>query len=115
MNNIEKALRYFKSRKAMMLTDQIQAYEDIAITALEHQLADKWILDTVKAIGECKTVTCTVGDGNPITYKVKYIDDADNPYWGEECLTIDGKVYDFRNFNISISQILYGKWEVSEW
>lgn len=40
---IEKALRYFKSRKAMMLTDQIQAYEDVAITALEHQLTNGWI------------------------------------------------------------------------
>lgn len=40
---IEMALRYFKERKMMCLTDSTQHYEDLAISALEAQQADTWI------------------------------------------------------------------------
>ena len=43
MNEIENALKYFKSRKNMGLADTVQHYEDIAIAALEMQQADRWI------------------------------------------------------------------------
>ena len=43
MNDTENALKYFKSRKAMMLADQVQTYEDAAIEVLEKQLNDGWI------------------------------------------------------------------------
>lgn len=66
----------------------------------------------IEAIGERKTVTCTVGKGAPVTYKVKYIEDTNNAHYGEECLTVNDKVYDMRDFSISISQILCGKWKV---
>jgi len=54
----------------------------------------------LKAIGERKEVICTC-EGAPVTYKV--IDDE---------LTVNGKVYDYRNFCFAPSQILFGKWVI---
>lgn len=58
-------------------------------------------MDALKAIGQYKKVTCTIEDGEPVVYQV--IDDE---------LTVNGRIYDFRNFCFSPSQILFGTWMV---
>jgi len=58
-------------------------------------------LNALKAIGEGKRVSCTVGDGSPVIYQV--ITDE---------LTVNGEIYDYRNFCFSPSQILFGTWKI---
>lgn len=57
--------------------------------------------EALTAIGERKKVTCTVDDGDPVVYQVVC-----------EELTVNGKIYDYRNFCFSPSQILFGRWEI---
>jgi|GEM_PF-3150647 len=52
MNDTEKALNYFKSRKAMMLADQVQTYENAAIEALEKQQNDFEHIQCAKLLEE---------------------------------------------------------------
>jgi len=59
-------------------------------------------MDALKAIGEDKRVSCTV-DGEPVIYQVI-----------AEELTVNGKIYDYRNFCFSPSQILFGVWKIVE-
>lgn len=57
-------------------------------------------MDALKAIGERKKVSCTV-DGEPVIYQV--ITDE---------LTVNGEIYDCRNFCFSPNQILFGTWKI---
>jgi hypothetical protein len=56
----------------------------------------------LQAINEGKTVKCTCS-GTPVVYKV--INDE---------LTINGNIYDIRNFCFAPTQILYGIWEIED-
>jgi hypothetical protein len=57
-------------------------------------------MDAIKAIDERKKVSCICGD-EPVIYQVI-----------NEELTVNGKIYDFRNFCFSPSQILFGTWKI---
>jgi len=58
-------------------------------------------MDALKAIDEGKRVRCTVKNGIPVVYQV--VTDE---------LTVNGKVYDYRNFCFSPNQILFGTWKI---
>jgi len=84
MNEVEMALKYFKSRKNMGLADMVQHYEDLAITALEAQQAVQQILQDEAWIPvSVRLPQCEYGyESKQVLYQMKNTGTIESGYYG---------------------------------